>query len=81
MVGQPGFSEAEWEGVALETLAEQEWQSLPGAAIAPGAENGRASWDDIVLPGRMLAKMSELNPQAPAEYLEQALAESIQPTS
>ncbi|WP_370945343.1 type I restriction endonuclease subunit R [Amycolatopsis sp. cg5] len=81
MTKQPGFSEADWEGVALETLAEQEWRSLPGIAIAPGAENGRTSWDDIVLPGRMLAKMRELNPQVPAEYLEQALAEIIQPTS
>jgi type I restriction enzyme R subunit len=81
MVGQQGFSEADWEGVALDALAEQEWRSLPGAAIAPGTENGRASWDDIVLPGRMLAKMRELNPQVPAEYVEQALAEIIQPTS
>ncbi|GAA1022535.1 MULTISPECIES: type I restriction endonuclease subunit R [Amycolatopsis] len=81
MVGQQGFSEAEWESVALETLAEQEWQPLPGVEIAPGAENGRDSWDDIVLPGRMFAKMRELNPQVPAEYLEQALAEIIQPTS
>ncbi|MFJ5990638.1 type I restriction endonuclease subunit R [Lentzea sp. NPDC092896] len=81
MVGQPGFSEADWENVALETLAEQEWRPLPGTAIAPGTENGRTSWDDIVLPGRALAKMRELNPQVPLEYLEQALAEIIQPTS
>ncbi|WP_250280219.1 HsdR family type I site-specific deoxyribonuclease, partial [Frankia sp. Cppng1_Ct_nod] len=81
MVGQQGFSEADWEGVALETLAEQEWRALPGTAVTPGAENGRASWDDIVLPGRALAAMRALNPQVPAEYLEQALAEIIQPTS
>jgi len=81
MAGQPGFSEADWEGIALEALAEQEWRSLPGATIAPGAQNGRASWDDIALPGRMLAKMRELNPQVPAVYVEQALAEIIQPTS
>jgi len=81
MVGQSGFSEADWENIALETLAEQEWRSLPGIAIAPGTENGRTSWDDIVLPGRMLVKMRELNPQVPVEYLEQALAEIIQPTS
>ncbi|ATY13540.1 type I restriction endonuclease subunit R [Amycolatopsis sp. AA4] len=81
MAEQLGFSEAEWESVALETLAEQEWQPLPGIAVVQGAENGRASWDDVVLPGRMLAKMRELNPQVPAEYLEQALAEIIQPTS
>ncbi len=81
MRSKPGFSEADWEGVALETLVDQEWQHLPGTAIAPGIEKGRTSWEDIVLPGRMLAKMRELNPQVPAEYLEQALAEIIQPTS
>ncbi len=77
----PGVSEAQWEGIVLETLAEQEWMPLAGTAIAPGTENGRESWEDIVLPGRMLEKLRELNPHVPAEYLEQALAEIIQPTS
>ena len=81
MAPRPGVSEADWEGIALEALAEQEWRSPSRAAVAPGAQNGRASWDDIVLPGRMLAKMRELNPQVPAAYVEQALAEIIQPTS
>ncbi|MPZ63113.1 MAG: HsdR family type I site-specific deoxyribonuclease [Propionibacteriales bacterium] len=81
MAQQPGFSEAQWEGIALETLAEQEWRPIAGTAIGPGTENGRAAWGDIVLPGRMLAKMRELNPQVPVEYLEQALAEIVQPTS
>lgn len=81
MAAKPGFSEADWEVIALDTLAEQEWRPLPGTAIAPGVENGRSSWEDIVLPGRMQAKMRELNPQVPAEYLEQALAEIVQPTS
>ena len=75
------ISEAEWESIALEALAEQEWQPLTGTAIVPGTQNGRKSWDDIVLPGRILAKMRELNPQVPGEYLEQALAEIIQPKS
>ncbi|WBP94041.1 type I restriction endonuclease subunit R [Mycolicibacterium neoaurum] len=75
------FSEAEWESVALETLAQQEWLPLNGAAIAPGTENGRASWDELVLPDRMLAKLRELNPHVPGEYLEQARAAILQPSS
>ncbi len=75
------FSEAEWESVALETLGQQEWLPLNGAAIAPGTENGRASWDELVLPDRMLAKMRELNPNVPGEYLEQARAAILQPSS
>jgi type I restriction enzyme, R subunit len=76
-----GFSEADWEQVALDTLAEREWVKLTGTQIAPGADGGRESWADIVLPSRMLDKMRELNPDVPAEYLEQARAAIIQPQS
>ncbi|WP_420845784.1 type I restriction endonuclease, partial [Mycobacterium timonense] len=54
---------------------------LTGPQIAPGVEDGRRSWDDIVLPDRMLAKMRELNPHVPGEYLDQARAAIIQPQS
>ncbi len=76
-----GFSEADWELVALDNLGEHEWQTLTGTQIAPGADDGRESWDDIVLPDRMLAKMRELNPNVPGEYLDQARAAIIQPQS
>jgi type I restriction enzyme R subunit len=76
-----GFSEADWEQIALETLAEQEWLPLNGTQIAPGTENGRESWDELGLPGRMLAKVRELNPHVPAEYLDQARAAIVQPAS
>jgi type I restriction enzyme R subunit len=76
-----GFSEAQWEQIALDALAEQEWRPLPGTAVAPGTEGGRAGWDDLILPGRMLAAMRRLNPGVPAEYLEQALAEITSPKS
>ncbi|GAA4701416.1 type I restriction endonuclease subunit R [Phytohabitans rumicis] len=81
MMAQSGVSEAQWEAIALEALAEQEWQPLSGSAIAPGAEGGRTSWADLVLPSRTLAKMRELNPHVPGDYLAQALAEIIEPTS
>ena len=76
-----GFSEADWEQVALDTLGEHEWIAMTGAQIAPGADGGRESWADIVLPDRMLAKMRELNPDVPGEYLDQARAAIIQPQS
>jgi type I restriction enzyme, R subunit len=76
-----GFSEADWEQIALETLAQQEWLPLNGTQIAPGTESGRESWDELVLPGRMFTKMRELNPHVPAEYVDQARAAIIQPAS
>ncbi len=75
------FSEAEWESVALETLARQEWLPLNGSAVAPGTENGRTSWDELALPDRLLARMRELNPDVPTEYLDQARAAILQPSS
>jgi type I restriction enzyme R subunit len=81
VVAQSGVSEAQWEAIALEALAEQGWEPLPGAATAPGAKRGRTSWADLVLPSRTLAKMRELNPQVPGDYLAQALAEIVEPTS
>ncbi|MBN3453337.1 type I restriction endonuclease subunit R [Mycolicibacterium sp.] len=76
-----GFSEADWEHTALDNLAEHEWIAMTGTEIAPGAEGGRKSWADIVLPDRMLAKMRDLNPHVPVEYLDQARAAILQPQS
>ncbi len=76
-----GFSEADWEQVALDTLGEHEWAVMTGTQIAPGTEGGRETWADTVLPDRMLAKMRELNPDVPGEYLDQARAAIIQPQS
>lgn len=74
-------SEAEWESIALEAVAEHGWTPLHGFQIAPGADDGRASWDDIVLPGRLIRTMRRLNPLVPGGYLEQAAAEILTPTS
>ena len=75
------FSEADWEQLALESLGRQDWQPLKGTDIAPGTEDGRESWDELVLKGRTLAAMRSLNPGVPGEYLEQALAAITQPAS
>ncbi|MCH9731452.1 MAG: type I restriction endonuclease subunit R [Actinomycetia bacterium] len=76
-----GFSEADWELLALEALGDQEWQPINGSQIAPGTENGRESWDELVLSARLLSAMRKLNPDVPGEYLDQARAAIIQPAS
>lgn len=75
------FSEAAWEQDALDKLGEYGWEPLTGNKIAPGADGGRESWADITLPERMLAKMRELNPDVPGEYLDQAQKTITQPES
>jgi len=74
-------SEAEWEQIALEALYEHEWTTTHGPEVAPGTPQGRTSWDDLVLHGRALAALKRLNPGVPADYLAQALAEIVAPTS
>ena len=68
MAGPDGFSEEQWELLALEALAEQDWQPLHGYDIAPGSGE-RVSWADPVIPGRLLEAMQRLNPEVPTEYL------------
>ena len=53
-------SEADWELIALECLAEHAWEPQPGQVIAPGTDGGRASWEDLVLRGPLLAAMHRL---------------------
>ena len=79
--GGHGFSEAQWEELALEALADQGWEPLSGKAIAPGAEGGRTTWDDIVLTGRFLDALRRLNPTVPGDYVAQAAAAILAPTS
>jgi type I restriction enzyme, R subunit len=74
-------SEAEWETIALDRLDEHGWTKIHGSKVAPGAEGGRTSWDDITLRGRTLTAIRKLNPLVPGEYLEQALAEVLSPKS
>jgi type I restriction enzyme R subunit len=74
-------SEAEWEQIALDRLEQHGWEPLNGSQIAPGADRGRASWDELIMTERTLPVMRKLNPDVPAEYLQQALAEITAPTS
>ncbi|MHA6668212.1 type I restriction endonuclease subunit R [Homoserinimonas sp. A447] len=76
-----GFSEAAWEQLALDTLAEPlGWLPKTGDQIAPGTDE-RASWDELLIRPRLLQAMQGLNPTIPAQYVKQALAEIASPKS
>lgn len=75
-----GFSEEQWEQLALEALADQDWKPLQGNEIAPGSGE-RESWADPVIPKRVLDAMRRLNPTVPTPHLQQALAEILSPKS
>ena len=71
------ISEAEWEQVALEVLAEQGWQPTTGAEIA----GERSSLSEVVLTGRVQAAARRLNPAVPEVYLRQGVTEILTPAS
>jgi type I restriction enzyme R subunit len=74
------LSEADWEQLALDTLGEFLWRPVHGPTIAPGSGE-RESWDELVIPSRLRAALRDLNPTVPREYLDQALAAILAPTS
>jgi type I restriction enzyme R subunit len=75
------FSEADWEGIALDRLAEPlGWQLATGQNIAPG-KGERESWDELLIRPRLLKALQRFNPTVPAQYLQQALAEIASPKS
>ncbi|MGH3789176.1 MAG: type I restriction endonuclease subunit R [Pseudonocardiaceae bacterium] len=75
-----GFSEGQWEELALDALGELAWKTLNGSEIAPGTGE-RQSWEELVIPSRLLEAMRALNPTIPVQYLQQALAEITSPKS
>ncbi|WP_040156210.1 type I restriction endonuclease subunit R [Mobilicoccus massiliensis] len=78
-MGRAG-SEAMWEDMAMNVLAELQWTPLKGEQIAPGTGE-RESWKDLVIPSRVAAALTRLNPDVPQTYLQQAQAEILRPRS
>ena len=74
------YTEAMFEGYALELLGELDWKPVSGKQLAPGSGE-RENWRDIVLRGRLLNALRNLNPGVPDEYLRQAVAEVVTPQS
>ena len=72
--------ESDVEEIALNWLAELGYQVLGGATIEP--EQPAAERDDfhqVLLAGRLRAKLAELNPGVPTGALEDAYRQITQP--
>jgi len=67
------MSEADWEALALDTLAELGWEAVPGTSIAPGTGE-RESWAEMILPGRLREAVARLNPQLPPAQIDEVVA-------
>ncbi|RFA15332.1 DEAD/DEAH box helicase [Subtercola boreus] len=76
-----GYTEAQWEQLALDTLAEPlGWTPMTGDRVAPGTGE-RGSWAELLIRPRLLAALQKLNPTVPVQYLQQAVAEIASPKS
>ena len=73
-------SEAQWEELVLEHLAEIGWEPGNGASVAPGS-GARETWHDLVLKDVFVDALRRLHPQVPAQYLEQTAADILAPKS
>ena len=68
------ITEDKIETFAIETLQSIGWEYIHGLAIAPGAEQAeRASFEQIILVGRLRKAVSILNPDIPPDAQEQAI--------
>ncbi|GAA3735302.1 type I restriction enzyme R subunit [Spinactinospora alkalitolerans] len=70
--------EAQWEAWALEWLAEPcGWEHVPGHELAPRRDGSgeRRAWDDLLLPKRLAAAVTRINPQLPADAVAEVVEE------
>ena len=74
------FSESEVELAALGWLEEAGWARRYGLDIAPGeAEAERSDYGQVVLEGRLRQALRQLNPELPADALDDAARRLIAP--
>src|SRR5262245_853784 len=75
-----GLTESEIEEAALEWLIDLRYLSLHGSTIAPGeAAAERDSYGEVVLASRLRRSLQQLNPDLPAEALEEAFRKLVRP--
>lgn len=72
VVAEQGLSEADWEHLALDTLAELGWRTAEGATIAPGTGE-RDQWDELLILPRLRKAVSALNPGLPQQVIDEAV--------
>jgi type I restriction enzyme, R subunit len=75
-----GMSEADWEHVAMDHLAELGWFPLTGKQIAKGSGE-RESWDDLIIPGRLQDAIARINPKLPPLAVDEVVAIVMTATS
>ena len=74
------LAEVDVEQTALEWLRELGWSTAHGAGIGPEAERAeRGDYSQVVLEGRLREALGRLNPDLPAEALDDALRRLIRP--
>lgn len=75
-----GLSESAVEQAALAWLAEVGWTVVRGPDLAPDAPGAeRDGYGDVVLAGRLRAALDRLNPDLPAEALDDARRRLLRP--
>jgi type I restriction enzyme R subunit len=68
------FAESTVEQATLEWLSEMRYAVLNGPDVAPGeAATERASYGDVVLVGRLHSTLARINPEIPAEAIDEAV--------
>ena len=75
-----GMNEAAWEALAMDSLGEIGWLPLEGKKIAPGSGE-RESWSEVIIPARLRAAITRINPDLPASAAEEALKVVLSPKS
>ena len=74
------FSESVVEEAALAWLESAGWAVRHGAELAPGAPAAeRADWRQVILERRLRDALARLNPELPAEALEDAFRKLTRP--
>lgn len=75
-------AESDLETWVLEMLAEQGWQTLHGPDIAPGKPGAeRSDYREVVLVQRLRDALIDLNPDLPADAIEEAIKTATRPES
>ncbi|MCA1997641.1 MAG: type I restriction endonuclease subunit R [Armatimonadetes bacterium] len=76
------FTESDVEAAALSWLADLGYQTLFGPDIAPdGSAPERAGYGQVVLERRLRDALAQLNPQVPADALQEAFRKLTRPNS
>ncbi|GAA4960587.1 hypothetical protein GCM10023238_29760 [Streptomyces heliomycini] len=70
-IGHRRPTEADWELLALDELAELAWPPAAGNAFAPGSDH-RKSWDDLILYPDLQEAIERLNPDLPPDAVREA---------